>query len=80
MNAPQQLFFKRLREWRKQKAEEHGVPVYVICGNKQAVELIMRASKTIEALNSIEGFGQEAGTVESACPGNCPTRTAGCAK
>ncbi len=49
LNAPQQLLLTRLKEWRKQKAEETGVPVYVICTNKQAIDLIKKAPKTIEA-------------------------------
>ncbi len=59
LNAPEQLLLKRLREWWKQKAEESGVPVYVICTNKQAIDLIKKAPKTIEALKSIEGFGKK---------------------
>ena len=59
LDASQQLLFKCLREWRKQKAEDIRVPVYIICTNKQAMELVKKAPKTIEALKSIEGFGKK---------------------
>jgi superfamily II DNA helicase RecQ len=59
LNDSQQLLLKRLREWRRKKAEDNGVPVYVICTNKQALELVKKAPKTIEALKSIEGFGKK---------------------
>ena len=59
LNAAEQLLLKRLKEWRKQKAEEIGVPVYVICTNKQAVGLVKKAPRTIEALKAVEGFGKK---------------------
>jgi superfamily II DNA helicase RecQ len=44
----QRLLFTRIREWRKGKAEELGVPVYVIRTNAQATEVVKRAPRTLE--------------------------------
>ncbi len=59
LNALQQLLLTRVKEWRKQKTEETGVPVYVIGTNKQAIDLVKKAPRTIEAMKSIEGFGKK---------------------
>jgi hypothetical protein len=39
----QQLLFKRLRQWRKEKAEKEGVPVFIIATNRQLLQLVQRA-------------------------------------
>lgn len=55
----QRLFLARNREWRKGKAEELGVPVYVICTNAQATEVVKRTPRTTEALRTISFFGRK---------------------
>ncbi len=35
------------------------MPVYVVCTNKQALDLVKKVPNTIEALKSIEGFGKK---------------------
>ena len=55
----QKLLFERLREWRKQKAEEKRFPVYVVCNNSQLTAIVKEAPKTIEALKDINGFGKK---------------------
>ena len=59
LSSEQLLLLKRLREWRKEKADETGVPVYVIYTNKQATELVKKGPKSLEALKAIEGFGKK---------------------
>lgn len=59
LTEPEKLLFQRLREWRKQKAEAGGVPVYIIATNGELNELIKKTPKTIEALKAIRGFGQK---------------------
>jgi len=55
----QRLFYKRLKQWRRQKAEETGVPVYIICKNKQLEDIVKKSPKTIESLKMINGFGKK---------------------
>lgn len=59
LSEPEKLLFQRLKEWRKQKAEAGGVPVYIIATNGELNELIKKTPKTIEALKAIRGFGQK---------------------
>ena len=54
-----QLCFKRLKDWRKEKAEKEGIPPYVIATNKQLIEIIKKEIKTIEGLKQIHGFGKK---------------------
>jgi superfamily II DNA helicase RecQ len=54
----EKLLYDRLRVWRKDKAEQKGFPVYVICNNSQLKTLVKLAPKTVEALKNIDGFGK----------------------
>lgn len=55
----ERLLYQRLREWRKERAEKAGVPVYIVANNSELKELIKRSPKTIETLKSIRGFGRK---------------------
>ncbi len=57
LSESEQLLYKRLREWRKQRAESDGVPVFIIANNSELVSIIKKAPKTIDALKLIRGFG-----------------------
>lgn len=57
LSEPEQLLFKRLREWRKQRAESDGVPVFIIANNSELAAVVKSAPKSIEALKQIRGFG-----------------------
>ncbi len=59
LNEPQKLLFKRLREWRKNKSEKEGVPVFIIATNKQLAEVVLQAPSTLAALREIHGFGKK---------------------
>ncbi|MBI3756023.1 MAG: HRDC domain-containing protein [Deltaproteobacteria bacterium] len=59
LTEPEKLLYQRLREWRKDKAEKAGVPVYIVATNGELRELIKKAPKTIEALKAIRGFGRK---------------------
>jgi len=59
LNEADQLFFEKLREWRKERAEEAGVPVYVISTNNQLLEVIKQKPQTLEGLKRINGFGKK---------------------
>jgi superfamily II DNA helicase RecQ len=59
LNEAEKLLYEKLRAWRKEKAEQKGFPVYVICNNSQLKALVKQAPKTIEALKNIDGFGKK---------------------
>ena len=49
----------RLQEWRKERAERDGVPVFLVATNAQLLEVAQRAPTTLEALRQINGFGRK---------------------
>ena len=49
----------RLQEWRKERAERDGVPVFLVATNAQLLEVARRAPTTLEALRQINGFGRK---------------------
>jgi superfamily II DNA helicase RecQ len=51
------LVFERMREVRRIKAFEDGVPVYAYSSNLDMVEIIKRRCSTLESLKSVKGFG-----------------------
>ncbi|WP_158247319.1 HRDC domain-containing protein [Geothermobacter hydrogeniphilus] len=50
--------FVLLREWRKQTAEQEGVPVYTIFTNEQLAEMAQRGCASKDELQTIDGIGQ----------------------
>jgi superfamily II DNA helicase RecQ len=58
-SEPQRLLYARLREWRKGKAQENGVPVYIVATNTELKQLVVQSPYTIEALKNIKGFGKK---------------------
>ena len=57
LNDAEKLLMKRLKEWRKEKADKEGIPVFIIATNKQFVDVIRQAPKSLAALREIHGFG-----------------------
>ena len=57
LDEVQRARYHRLLHWRREAAVREGVPPYVVCDNRQAVELARRAPATLQALGSIKGFG-----------------------
>lgn len=50
--------FAELRDWRKQQAEESGVPVYAIFTNQQLAEMVTLRIVSKTGLRDIEGVGE----------------------
>ncbi len=50
LDEPQKLLFQRLRQWRRERAEQEGIPVFIIANNRELLELVNKAPKTLEAL------------------------------
>ena len=58
-DEPQRLLFKRLREWRREKAEQQGFPVFLIATNRELCDLVTQAPRSVQALQQIRGFGKK---------------------
>ncbi|MBN2374715.1 HRDC domain-containing protein [bacterium] len=58
LNEPQRLLLDRLKAWRKERAEKDGVPVFIIGANRELVDIVRNAPKSLEALRQIKGFGK----------------------
>ncbi|KPA19074.1 HRDC domain-containing protein [Candidatus Magnetomorum sp. HK-1] len=59
LDQPGLLFYKRLQEWRKIKADENKIPVFIIATNKQLTDIIIEKPRTLEALRMIDGFAKK---------------------
>lgn len=59
MNEWQKILFEKLREWRKNRADKDGVPVYIIATNSEIKEIIDTTADSIEKLRNIKGFGKK---------------------
>jgi len=46
LDQPGLLFYKRLQEWRKIKADEHKIPVFIIATNKQMIKKALKISSS----------------------------------
>jgi len=57
-DTAQKQLFDKLREWRKQKAEKLGFPVYIICKNTHLEQVVNQKITTIEGLSRLKGFGK----------------------
>lgn len=58
LDESRKMLFERLKAWRKERAEKDGVPVYIVGTNKQLIEMVKNAPRTLEALKAIKGFGK----------------------
>lgn len=53
------VMYEELRKWRKERAEQDGVPPYIIFTNKQLRNLVINKCRTLEAMKNIEGIGEK---------------------
>ncbi len=53
LNEAGKVCYRKLREWRKLKAENEGIPAFVIAKNSQLAEIVKMEPKTLEALKQI---------------------------
>ncbi|MBY0555045.1 ATP-dependent DNA helicase [bacterium] len=58
MSPQQQIVFRNLKNWRKEKANELDVPAFVIFGDKTLRELAQVNPQNIEELQNIYGIGE----------------------
>lgn len=57
LDEVERVRYERILQWRRDTAGREGVPPFVLCDNRQAVELARRAPRTMQALAAIKGFG-----------------------
>lgn len=53
------VMYEELRKWRKERAEQDGVPPYIVFTNKQLRNLVINKCQTMEAMKNIEGIGEK---------------------
>ena len=57
--APDDMpLFNNLRDWRKSRAQEEGVPVYVIGTNRQLAQIAHERPEALSGLARVEGYGK----------------------
>jgi len=59
LTEKQESLLGHLKEWRRNKAAETKVPVFIISTNRQLVDLVKKAPTTLQALKEINGFGKK---------------------
>ncbi len=49
--------FNTLRGWRKERANQDGVPLYIICTNRLLAQIVHERPQSRDAIGKIHGFG-----------------------
>jgi superfamily II DNA helicase RecQ len=57
LDAHQLENYNKLRNWRTKKAQDWGIPSYMICHNSEFLQVVLKKPKTISDLKMIKGFG-----------------------
>jgi superfamily II DNA helicase RecQ len=57
LDPPSFSLYARLRDWRKQTAEQEAVPLYTIFTNKQLAQIAAERITTKDGLQKVEGIG-----------------------
>lgn len=55
----QATLLSKLRQWRKERADKDGVPVFIVATNKHLEQVILKQPRTLEGLRQIDGFGKK---------------------
>jgi superfamily II DNA helicase RecQ len=58
-NAVQQQLLTELQQWRREKAANEKIPVYIIATNKELAAIVETQPRTLESLRMIQGFGHK---------------------
>lgn len=59
LDETQQALLRRLRAWRRERADRDGLPVFLVATNRQLTTVAERQPRTLEALRQIDGFGKK---------------------
>ena len=55
-NASQMLLDEKLKEFRKQKAEQDSIELYHVLTNSEIIEIVKTNPKNLQELSQIKGF------------------------
>lgn len=58
LNDTEKELLARLKIWRKNKAQQFGLPVYLVATNNQLSDIILRKITTKARLSDIKGYGK----------------------
>ncbi|MEM7305779.1 MAG: HRDC domain-containing protein [Planctomycetota bacterium] len=58
LDERERALFNTLREWRRKKAHDEGVPPYVVLTNRELVEVVARKPDSPTALANVPGIGR----------------------
>lgn len=49
--------YDSLRDWRKEKAQSEGIPVYLVASNSMLLDVVLNRPASLQKLQEINGFG-----------------------
>lgn len=58
LDDQQKALLLRMKEWRKQRAGDEGLPVYMLSTNAHFVSIIQQKCTSLESLKLVKGFGK----------------------
>jgi len=58
-NPLQQQLLAELQQWRREKAGNEKIPVYIIATNKELAAIVETMPQSLESLRMIQGFGHK---------------------
>jgi superfamily II DNA helicase RecQ len=58
LDDQQKALLLRMKEWRRQAAEDAGFPVYLVATNAHLVSIIQQKCTSLESLKLVKGFGK----------------------
>lgn len=58
LDEGQKLLYENLRIWRKQRANQEGIPVYLIAKNAHLVLMVKKRVLSMKGFDLIKGFGK----------------------
>ncbi len=59
LDDQQKALFLRLKEWRREAAEQEALPSYIIATNAHLVGAVKNKCTSLESLKLVKGFGQK---------------------
>jgi superfamily II DNA helicase RecQ len=59
LDDKEQRSFDALKQWRYEKAQEIGLPPFMICSNSELITVVKVKPKLFEDFNRIKGFGAQ---------------------
>jgi len=58
LSESDRLCYDSLREWRREKAQSEGIPVYLVASNSMLLDVVLNRPESLQKLQEINGFGE----------------------